>query len=149
MTAYCTKADMLARFDPRTLVQLTDRPADDTVTPATAINDSVLDQARADAGTLIDGYVSVITTLPIADAGALAQLVPVACDIALYKLYRDSVPELVAKKYEAAIGWLKRVVDNQVRLFASGAPTEGEGAGLVETAGPERVFDSRTLRDVF
>jgi phage gp36-like protein len=149
VSTYCTKDDMLARFDPRTLVQLTDRPADDTVPPATAITDSVLDQARTDAGTLIDSYISVVTVLPVTDASALSALTLVACDIAFAKLYRDAMPELVSKKHDQAIQWLRDVRDNKMRLFASGAATEGEGAGLPELAYPERQLDARKLRDVF
>ncbi len=146
MTAYCTKDDMLARFDPRTLVQLTDRPADDTVPPATAITDSVLNQAMADAGDLIDTYLAVAHTLPLPSTPPA--LVKVACEISLATLYRDAMPEHVEKLKSAALGWLRDVRDNKVRLFPNDAPTEGKGAGLVERSGPDRKFTATTLRDV-
>jgi phage gp36-like protein len=147
MTAYCTKPDMLARFDPRTLVQLTDRPADDTVPPATTITDAVLDQAIADASNMIDSYIAVVQPLPLPSIPPA--LVKVACDLVLAALYRDAVPEHVAKAASAAIGWLKDVRENKVRLFPDDRPTEGTGAGLVETAGPEREFTAKTLRGAF
>ena len=147
MTVYCTKADMLARFDPRTLVQLTDRPASDAAPAATEISDAVLDQARADAGALIDSYLAVVTRLPLASVPPA--LVPVACNLVLAALYRDAVPEHVAGLRKQAIRWLEDVRDNRVRLFTDAVTTtEGEGAGLVETRGAERMFDSQTLRDV-
>jgi phage gp36-like protein len=144
MTAYCTKADMQARFDTRTLVQLTDRPADDTVAPATTITDSVLDQAIADAGSTIDGYVGVVHTLPLTDLPPI--LIQHACNLALYNLYRDATPDQVTKRHDAAIAFLRDVAANKVRLFADDRPEEGTGAGLVETSGPERRYTAKTLR---
>jgi phage gp36-like protein len=145
---YCTKADMLARFDPRTLVQLTDRPADDTVPPATTITDSVLDQAIADASALIDSYLAVIATLPLPSVPAV--LTAMACNLVLAALYRDAMPDHVALLRKNAIGWLEGVRDNKIRLFTDGTTTtEGEGAGLPELDYPARQFDACKLRDVF
>ncbi|MBX9944946.1 MAG: DUF1320 domain-containing protein [Reyranella sp.] len=141
---YCTKPDMLARFDPRTLVQLTDRPADDTVPPATAITDSVLNQAIADADATIESYLAVSHVLPLPSVPPA--LVRLACDLALANLYRDAMPEHVAKAQAMAMSWLRDVRDNKVRLFPSDPATEGQGAGLVETRGPERQFTATTLR---
>lgn len=141
---YCTKADMLARFDARTLVQLTDRPADDTVEPATAITDAVLDQARGDAGDLIDGYLAVAYALPLPSTPPA--LVRVACEITLSLLYRDAMPEHVAAMRKAAELWLANVRDQKIRLFPNDAPAEGKGDGLVETNGSGRVFTADTMK---
>lgn len=144
MTTYCTKADMLARFDPRTLVQLTDRPANDTIEPATEITDAVLDQARADAGDLIDGYLAVAYPLPLPSTPPA--LVRVACEVTLAFLYRDSLPDHVAALRKSALAWLGDVRDNKVRLFPSDPPTEGKGDGLVEMTAADRIFTRDSMK---
>ncbi len=114
--------------------------------PATAITDAVLDQAIADAGAFIDGYVAVVYKLPLASIPPA--LIKIACEIALANLYRDAMPEHVAGLKTSGVSWLRDVRDGKVRLFPDDAPTDGAGAGLVETTGPARMFDARTLRDV-
>ena len=146
MTAYCTLADMQARFDNRTLVQLTDRPADDTVLPATTITESVLDQAIADASATIEGYIGVVQPLPLAELPAV--LVQHACNLTLYNLYRDATPDQVVKRHDAAIAFLRDVAARKVRLLPAEAEETGEGAGLVETTGSKRVFTFRSMRGV-
>lgn len=141
---YCTKADMLARFDPRTLVQLTDRPANDTVEPATEITDAVLDQARGDVGDLIDGYLAVTYALPLPTTPP--SLVRVACELTLAFLYRDSMPEHVAALRKAAMAWLADVRDGRVRLFPNDPPTEGKGGGLVEMTTSDRIFTRESMK---
>lgn len=136
---------MLARYQPRTLVQLTDRPADDTVPVATTITDSVLDQAIADASDLIDSYLAVVTPLPLTDVPP--RLVACCCTLVFASLYQDAAPEKVSKDRDREMGWLRDVRDNKIRLFPDGASTEGEGAGLVETNGSERMFTRDSLKD--
>jgi phage gp36-like protein len=145
MSIYCAKADMVARFQPRTLVQLTDRPADDTVPVATAITDSVLDQAIGDASDLIDTYLAVVTTLPIDPVPP--RLVACCCTIVLASLYQDAIPEKVAKDRDREIAWLRDVRDNKIRLFPDGTPTAGDGEGLVMTNGSTRMFTRDSLKD--
>lgn len=145
MTAYCTRDDMLARFDPRTLVQLTDRPADDTVAPATTITDAVLEKAIADASDEIDSYIRSVATLPLAEIPPTIN--QAASYIALANLYRDAIPEKVAADRERWLRWLRDVRDNKVRLFVDDTTTEGEGAGMPELVYPEREFNARKLRD--
>lgn len=145
MTAYCTLADMAARYDPRRLVQLTDRPADDTVQPATAVTESVLDQAIADASALIDTYLSVVTPLPLAEVPP--RLVACCCALTFASLFQDAIPEKAGADRDRELQWLRDVRDNKIRLFPDGTTTEGEGVGMPETDYPCRVFDARKLRD--
>jgi phage gp36-like protein len=76
---YAQPSDMIARYPNRDLVQLTNEDPTQQV-----VDDSVLQQALADASAEIDGYLESRFTLPLSDAPAV--LARLTCDIAMYRL---------------------------------------------------------------
>lgn len=128
---YCTKQDLIDRFGEDELIQLTDRAN------LGVIDDTVLNQAIADADAEINGYLAnyslPLTTVPTV-------LVRGACDIARYFLYDDAATEQVTKRYEAVLKFLGQVAKGVISLGidASGnKPTPSDGA-VMESGG--RVF---------
>jgi phage gp36-like protein len=67
--AYAQPSDMIARYPNRDLVQLTNEDPTQQV-----VDDSVLQQALADASAEIDGYLESRFTLPLSDAPAVTAL---------------------------------------------------------------------------
>ena len=128
---YCTRQDMIDRFGEQELISLTDR--NDTGD----INDTVLDQAIADASAEIEGYL-VKYPLPLAVVPRV--LVRANCDIARYFLYDDAVPEQVQTRYESIIRYLLEVSKGNINIgpdVSGNQPTSNDGA-MVESGG--RVF---------
>ncbi|MDZ7655606.1 MAG: DUF1320 domain-containing protein [Sulfurimicrobium sp.] len=79
---YATIVDMIARFGEEQLVQLTDRLG------SGVLDETVIDQAIADASALVDGYLSGRYPVPLSPAPAI--LVGYACDLARYNLFPDA-----------------------------------------------------------
>ena len=125
---YVTQQKLIDRFGETEMIQLTDRNNAGTVDAA------VLDQAIADAGAEIDGYLAGRYQLPLAVTPSI--LVLYAGDIARYRLYDDGATEEVRKRYEDAIKFLRLAAEGKVRLRADEpAPT---GGAQMESGG--RVF---------
>jgi phage gp36-like protein len=109
--AYAQPSDMIARYPNRDLVQLTNEDPTQTV-----VNQTVLQQALADASAEIDGYLESRFTLPLSDPPAV--LARLACDVAMYRL--QALPPLhdlaeARKRYEDAVAVLVRVADGTSR----------------------------------
>jgi len=115
---YIDKAGMIARFGADELIQLTDMER------TGAIDDGVLDLAIADAVSEVKGYVEARYPLE-ALAGIPSVLVGICADVTRFRLYRDSVPEHVKTRYDAAVRMLKSI--------ASGAMVLGVGAASAAT----------------
>lgn len=109
---YAIKSDLETRFGADEILQLADR--DGSGTADTGVVDAVL----ADADVEIDGYVSVLYTLPLLTAPAL--LKQLACDISRYRLWKDRASEQVRQGYEDAVATLKRISAGTVRLPVNG-----------------------------
>ncbi|HJW81951.1 MAG TPA: DUF1320 domain-containing protein, partial [Acidiferrobacterales bacterium] len=105
---YVTQQKLIDRFGETEMIQLTDRNNAGTVDAA------VLDQAIADAGAEIDGYLAGRYQLPLAVTPSI--LVLYAGDIARYRLYDDGATEEVRKRYEDAIKFLRLAAEGKVRL---------------------------------
>lgn len=131
---YGTKPDMIARYGEEELIQLTDRVA------AGVIDDTVLDQARADAAAEIDGYLAGRYQLPLAEVPP--SLVRVACEIARYHLYDDAVTDNVKDRYDNAVRFLRALAKGDVTMVQStGVSSEtSESAGLAEFDDGRSVF---------
>jgi len=137
---YATQNDMVARFGGEELVQLTDRAH------LGEIDAAVVAGALNDASALIDGYLRAAYTLPLASVPA--ELVLVCCNLARFYLYDDRVIDVVQKRRDEAVSWLKDVSAKRVSLGVDGAgsaaPVAAGGVNFVVTG---RVFDAATLKD--
>lgn len=134
---YATQTDMNERFGEAELIQLTDRGGS-----TGAIVTDVLDQALADADSMIDGYLAARYTLPLASVPTV--LIRIGCDLARYYLYDDGAPKEVGERYQAAINFLKSVSRGEVSLGLTTPPTS---SGAPDYSAPDRVFTRTTLED--
>ena len=139
--SYTSLALLQDRFGLDELVQRSDK-----FQPFTgAVVTSVIDRAIADADAEIDGYVGSRYTLPL-PLPTPPVLVPIAGDIARYRLYDDAVPEVVRKRYEDAIARLRDIAAGRLSLGVDPAPA-ASSQGTVVVRAPERIFGADALRD--
>ncbi len=107
---YAVRQDMIDRFGETEIIQLTDK-ADP---PTGAIDDTVLNEALADADGVIDSYIGSRYTLPLGSVPRILQRY--ACDIARFFLNEDQAGETVRRAYDDALKFLKAVADGLVTL---------------------------------
>ena len=148
---YAQPSDMIARYPNRDLVQLTNEDPTQTV-----VNQTVLQQALADASAEIDGYLESRFTLPLSDPPAV--LARLTCDVAMYRLQALRPLHDLAearKRYEDAVAVLVRVADGTLTLGLAPdnqEPPEAAGVAVTEAGGdrsgalPQRVFRRGTLK---
>jgi phage gp36-like protein len=148
---YAQPSDMIARYPNRDLVQLTNEDPTQTL-----VNQTVLQQALADASAEIDGYLESRFTLPLNDPPAV--LARLTCDVAMYRLQALRPLHDLAearKRYEDAVSVLLRVADGTLTLGLTAdnqESPEAEGAVVTEAGGdhsgvlPQRVFRRGTLK---
>jgi phage gp36-like protein len=129
------------RFGLDELIQRTDKFAPYTG----AVVTDVLDRTIADADAEIDGYVGTRYALPLAEP-VPAVLVPIACDIARYRLYDDAVPDIVRKRYEDAIARLKDIAAGRLVLGVDPLAPAPAAAG-VSVRARGREFSDELLGD--
>jgi phage gp36-like protein len=108
--AYCTQNDLIARGWEEELISLSDKAG----LYGGTMDDAALDQAISDASAEIDSYLIGHIPLPIAQPSEF--LVRKACDMVRFYLYDIGVIEPVAKRYEAAIRFLKGVADGSTMI---------------------------------
>lgn len=136
---YTTRPLLEERFGLDELIQRTDK-----FVPYTgAVVDAVLSRAIADADAEIDGFVGARYSLPLPDP-VPPVLVPVACDIARYRLYDDAVPDVVRQRYEDAVSRLKDIAAGRLTLGIEPASTTPASAG-VRFRSRDRVFSDDLL----
>lgn len=110
---YATLTDMRSRIETRELIQLTDEAGNGI------INDVAIAAALADTDNLIDSYLAVQYGLPLTTVPAA--LIPVAVDIARYKLWKNTPPDYIKAKYDEAIKWLQSLAAGKAKLDVAGA----------------------------
>ncbi len=120
---YAVLSDLVARFGETELIQLTDRVGDGIVDAA------VVDQALADAGAVIDGYLAGRYLLPLASVPPI--LVSYACDLARSRMYHDAVPEVVAKRADEAVKFLAMLSQGKINLGAVPEPASDNSVQFV------------------
>lgn len=136
---YTTRPLLEERFGRDELIQRTDK-----FQPYTgAVVDAVLSRAIADADAEIDGFVGARYALPLPDP-VPPVLVPIACDIARYRLYDDAVPEIVRQRYEDAVSRLKDIAAGRLTLGIDPASATPASAG-VRFRSRDRVFSDDLL----
>ncbi len=136
---YATQQNLIDRFGEQELIQLTDRAGAGTV------NATVIAQALEDADGAINGYLKAKYALPL-DPVPLV-LTRTAADIARYYLYEDRVTEIVEKRYQEAIRFLKGVADGSVQLGVDAVNAAPASSGGPQYSAPDRVFTNDTLAD--
>lgn len=136
---YATKQNLIDRFGQEELIQLTDRAN------AGAIDDTVLNQAIADADAEIEGYLPGRYTLPLASVPPV--LTRIACDVARYHLYDDHATEQVRTRYEDARKLLEGIASGKVQLGLPASAGAAPVAGAPAVSAPAREFTKDTLRD--
>lgn len=139
---FATKADMLARFGERELIQLTDREG------TGVIDDAVLQQGLDDADAEVSGYIAGRYPLPFPSVPR--PLVGYACDIARYRLTGTEVTctEDIQQRYDYAIKFLRMVNKGEVQLGvdANGQPAGGAApATAVKTKVGQRRFNADSM----
>lgn len=133
---YITQAELIDRFGEDVLKQLADRDGDN------AIDQDVIDRAIADANAVIDGYLKVRYTLPLASVPPL--LKPIAADLVFYQLHAHGAPEEARNRQKAAIRQLEGLAKGTQRLDVAGAEPAAPGE-RPRVEGPKRLFDRGDL----
>lgn len=135
--AYCTVADLVARFGETELAQLTDLEDRETV------NEATVQAAITDASGEIDSYLAGRYALPITDA--MPDMLRAGCmDLARYRLYDDHPPEVVKDRRTAFVTWLNRVAIGHVQLPLSALATDALTSGMASST-PAEDTDSPTF----
>lgn len=140
-TAYIDKAGMLARCGEKTLIELTDRALPYTG----AIVDSVLAQAIASAGAVIDLHVGQQQALPL--PAVPDALVEIAAALTLSALYVAAAPDRVTRGFDQAMTTLRRIADGTLGLAVAGAGPAEAPANTVVLEASERAFGRANMRD--
>lgn len=142
MTAYCTQADLAARYGEDELIQTTDR----AFPPAGAVDTVTVQRACDDASAVVDSFARGRYQTPLATAN-VAVVLPWVCAIARWLLHEDGHPEHVEHAYKAAIDWLKDLAAGRVGLpdATPPEPPADGGAFGVAVQAPAVVFTARTL----
>lgn len=119
--AYATRADLEGRFGEPEITALAG--ADDRVA-----------EALADADAEINARLAVAYDLPLAD-GDYPQLKALACDLARYRLYDDSMPDQVRNNASGARRRLRELAEGVTALL------DADGSTVARRAGTPRYFD--------
>lgn len=138
MAVYITQSDLETRFSQPEILELADRDADGLV------DTGVIDTAIADAGDLIDSYISKRYDLPLSQTPTAIK--KVACDLARYFLHDNEPSDRVAAGYKDAVSFLKDIAVGRAELDVGGVEPAGRTNAVI-IDGPERVFTSKTLED--
>lgn len=137
--SYATKLDMLARYEEKELIQLSD-----FIEPYTEqIVDSVLTSALNDASATIDLYIGGRYALPLASVPP--SLVDMAAKIAYYNLNRGRYTESIRQDYDDVLRRLEKIASGAIKLFLDNKEPKS-AAAIAEVDGPNRVFNSDSLK---
>ena len=114
-----------------------------------------VERALASASAEIDAYIAVRYALPLVETPPFLQTICV--DIAVYRLAlsADVLSEEHRKRYEDALGFLKRVSEGKATLIITPQPDAGDpdtgetaasGPRPIVVGGPERIFSRAQMR---
>jgi phage gp36-like protein len=140
--AYSTLDDIEAQISEAKLIQLTD---DDQ----SAVDESIVNKAIADADSTINSYVAKAYTVPVVPTPS--KLNQLSVTIALYNLFSrrasnvGGVNEVIRINYEDAIAFLERVAMGKatIGVAPAAAPAKSTGGSV---SGEKRVFGGNSLR---
>lgn len=120
---YATLTDLVDRFGELELTQLTD-----AATPG-LIDEAVVARAITDAEALVDGHLGGRYTLPLATVPPV--LTGAVCDLARARLYKDALPEVVEKRHDTALAYLRLLGQGKITLGAAPEPVSTSDARIV------------------
>lgn len=136
MGNYLTATDYVVRFGEDEAARLTGVYGDPRV------NEGVIDEAILDAEAIVDGYLRVRYTPPLAPAPR--EIVAWTADLARERLHTDVTPDAVRQAADRAIRGLREVADG-VRVLAADATPAPAASGEVVIDGPDWQFSSDAL----
>lgn len=133
---YCTLTDIMTYVPERELIETTD----DTNTGE--VNASLVDTIISDASELVDGYLSALYSVPLADVSKLIKSITV--DIAVYLLYSRrlslEMPDSLSARYKNALNLLEKIRKGEISLGMPTATTESTPASAVVSNRRTRIF---------
>lgn len=139
--AYCTIAQLTARYSAAFLIELSFRGD----TAPTEPDADLFARAIADAGALIDGFLKARYALPI--AGEVPPLlIDLAQRVAIYNAHANVAGDKIRKDYDDAIKLLGQIGSGTVRLDIAGAEPAGSGAQGVRITDRDRPFTADNLK---
>ncbi|NKD22577.1 DUF1320 family protein [Enterobacter asburiae] len=134
--SYATVSDMVKRYQRRNLDLLTKSRTDNGLP-----DDSIIDEALADASALMDSYIVARYTLPLTVVPAT---LPQVCGvIAWYYLNDVRATDQATQRYKDAIRWLEGVRDGKIPLGTDTAGASPDGENLVEVVSDPSVFSRK------
>lgn len=131
---YATRTDMTDRFGEDEIAELEASGSD--LQDGSARTDAAL----SDATHIIDGYLSARYATPLTTPPAL--VIGWACDIARYKMWDESAPAEVRRRFEDAMSQLRDAARGTMSLPGQTAPASGVAFAHYSD---ERVFTRDTL----
>jgi phage gp36-like protein len=141
---YCTQTDIANMIPEAVLIRLTD---DDN---AGVIDTGRLAESIDTAGDEIDTYIGGRYALPV--TGTVPPILTKLCaDIAIYNLYsriKESIPELRAERYKAAVRLLEKISKGEISIGLQpppAAPETGHSEGGMQMSARTKIFDSTTM----
>lgn len=142
--AYCTIDDVKKMIDEGKLIRLTDD--EDTG----SINSDRLQEAIDSAGEEIDTYIGGRIALPI--TGDVPPILgKLNVDLAIYNVYsrvKESIPEVRAERYKAAIRFLEKLSEGKISIGCQpspDSPDEGSYSGSSRVSVRDKMFDETTM----
>ncbi|ACQ92374.1 protein of unknown function DUF1320 [Tolumonas auensis DSM 9187] len=129
---YAEATDLTLRYGEPELLRLTD------LTGSGVVDTAACNVALDDASALIDGYLAGRYPLPLLHVPTA--LVPICCDIARHRLYGEQAPEQIAKRYDAALAFLKSVGKGELALGLAADGETLESQNLAQLTSDGRVF---------
>lgn len=136
---YSTDAELYDRIDQETVIQLTD---DDN---SGSVDQTVLDNKRADAAELIDTHLRGRYTVPVDPAPKI--LANIEADLLVYQLYTRrpnyEIPESIKDSKKDALKLLMDI--NTGKVLLEDQPDIAEGALVTNKKSTDRLFGDDTL----
>jgi len=129
---YAESSDLILRYGEAEIALLTD------LTGTGVVDTDKCNVVLDDASALIDGYLAGRYPLPLAHVPTA--LVPICCDIARQRLYGEQCPEQIAKRYDAALAFLKSVGKGELALGLAADGESLESQDLAQISSDGRVF---------
>lgn len=143
--AYCSLEDITGVIPERELIMLTD-----DMVPPIAVNQVVVDQAIASAGTLINGYIGARYSIPLATVPELVK--SIALDITVYKIYlrrKKGMPsDAVKTGYDDAMKQLRDIQSGKLNLGVDQVGVQAQpAAGSASISSSTRLCSRETMKE--
>lgn len=142
--AYCIIDDVKKMIEEAKLIRLTD---DENLGD---INSDRLQEAINSAAEEIDTYIGGRVALPISgDVPPILSKLNV--DLAIYNVYsrvKESIPEVRAERYKAAIRFLEKLSEGKISIGCQPPPDppgEGDYAGGNQVNARDKIFNETTM----